>query len=396
MCKNFGAWPKPPCDRIERPSQGVRRRPPQQPASRSPGAGCIAADGLKIFRQLAGGFVDLGAAVAPRLGQHEQDAAKAAPAVFVFGREVGAAGEGRRSGVRKTVIGQPPWPVMHLHGRHVNLIEVGPFLAVHLDADEVFVEDFGDFFVLKTLMFHDVTPMARRVADAEEDRSVELLGTIQRLRSPRIPIDGVVGVLFEIRTGFVGEVVGEQSGVAHGCWLVEGLAATHRGARRLRHNFNGGRIVVSARRSSSRCCDFSKQIRGRAWRITFTACSASSAWPRRINTAAAVMAERASTQRTVNINRAAPRGDLFHDGANGLFLRGGGVQRRNAKIRYGRAAPNDRAGNSAVRSTIRLTSAGRSRANGRRPTQTPGATSSQHVSRLNSRMRCQPVHVTNK
>ena len=45
----------------------------------------------------------------------------------------------RPSGVRNTVIGQPPWPVIALHGLHVDRVEVGPLLAVDLDVDEVLV-----------------------------------------------------------------------------------------------------------------------------------------------------------------------------------------------------------------------------------------------------------------
>ena len=44
--------------------------------------------------------------------------------------------KGRPSGVRNTVIGQPPRPVDGLHGVHVDGVDVGPLLAVDLHADE--------------------------------------------------------------------------------------------------------------------------------------------------------------------------------------------------------------------------------------------------------------------
>jgi len=57
-----------------------------------------------------------------------------------------------------------------LHERHVNLVHVRALLAVRLDADEMFVQIRADFFVLETFAFHDVAPVAGRVADAQEDR----------------------------------------------------------------------------------------------------------------------------------------------------------------------------------------------------------------------------------
>ena len=55
-------------------------------------------------------------------------------------REVGAAEEGRRSGVRKTLIGQPAGAGDGLDGLHVDGVDVGPLLAVDLDGDERGVE----------------------------------------------------------------------------------------------------------------------------------------------------------------------------------------------------------------------------------------------------------------
>ena len=43
---------------------------------------------------------------------------------------------GSCSGVRKTFSGQPPCPVIALHGLHAERVDVGALLAVDLDADE--------------------------------------------------------------------------------------------------------------------------------------------------------------------------------------------------------------------------------------------------------------------
>ena len=74
---------------------------------------------------------------------------------------------------------------MQLHGRHVNLVEIRPLLAVDLDADEMLVQESADVFILEALVLHDVAPVARRVADAQEDRPVELPGAARALPGPR-------------------------------------------------------------------------------------------------------------------------------------------------------------------------------------------------------------------
>ncbi len=53
-----------------------------------------------------------------------------------------------------------------------------------------------------------MAPMAGRVADGEEDRPVLPSRPLERLGSPRIPVDRVIGVLEEVGARFVGEAVG--------------------------------------------------------------------------------------------------------------------------------------------------------------------------------------------
>ena len=55
---------------------------------------------------------------------------------------------------------------------------------------------------------HDVAPVARRVADGEEDRPPGVARGRRMPRPPRIPVDGVVGVEPQIGRGLVGETVG--------------------------------------------------------------------------------------------------------------------------------------------------------------------------------------------
>jgi hypothetical protein len=88
-----------------------------------------------------------------------------------------------------------------LHGVHVDRVEVGSLLAVHLDRHEAVVEHRGGGLVLEGLALHDVAPVTRGVADREKDRLVLGLRARERLLTPRIPVHRVVRVLEEVRTG---------------------------------------------------------------------------------------------------------------------------------------------------------------------------------------------------
>ena len=59
---------------------------------------------------------------------------------------------------------------------HVEMIDVRTFFAIDLDADEMLVEKRAVDVVLETLVLHHVAPVTGRVADAQKDRPIELLG----------------------------------------------------------------------------------------------------------------------------------------------------------------------------------------------------------------------------
>ena len=154
-----------------------------------------------------GRLLDLGPLVAPGLGDAVEDGREAGHAVAVVGREVGAAEE------RAAVGGQehrhrPAAAAECLERGHVDLVDVGPLLAVDLDADELLVQQSGDLGVHEALALHDVAPVARRVADREEDRLVLGLGLGERLGTPGIPVDRVVGVEQQVGARLPGEPVG--------------------------------------------------------------------------------------------------------------------------------------------------------------------------------------------
>src|SRR5690606_24440149 len=61
--------------------------------------------------------------------------------------------------------------------------------------------------ILERLVRHYVAPMAGRVANAEQDGPVLGASALERFVAPRIPIDGIVGVLAQVGTAGGGETI---------------------------------------------------------------------------------------------------------------------------------------------------------------------------------------------
>jgi hypothetical protein len=95
-----------------------------------------------------------------------------------------------------------------LQGIHEKMIKVWPFLPVYLDANEILVHQGGRLEVFKALPLHDMAPMAGGIANAHKNWPVLLFGPQQRLLAPGIPINRIMGMLEQIRAGFVDEAVG--------------------------------------------------------------------------------------------------------------------------------------------------------------------------------------------
>jgi hypothetical protein len=81
------------------------------------------------------------------------------------------------------------------------MVYIRSFFAINFDADKVLVHEGGCVAVLERLSFHDVAPMARGVADADEYWFVLVDSFLECFGSPFVPIDGVVGMLEEVWAG---------------------------------------------------------------------------------------------------------------------------------------------------------------------------------------------------
>ena len=164
---------------------------------------CFAAS-FEMPQHLVGRRLELFAPVAPCRRNRGEHLRKSGPSPARRRREVRASVE--RLAIRRQEDRQRP-PALSRHrldGLHVDVVDVRPFLSVHLDRHEVAVQDLGDRRGLEGFVLHDVAPVARRVADREEDRL--LLGARLRegLLAPRIPVDRVVLVLEEVGRGLEG------------------------------------------------------------------------------------------------------------------------------------------------------------------------------------------------
>ena len=93
---------------------------------------------------------------------------------------------------------------------HVDLIEIGPLLAIDLDTDKPPIHERRNRLVLEGFPFHDMTPMAGGIADREQDRTILFFGGLQGFRSPGVPLHGVVGMLQQVGTRFMNESIGRS------------------------------------------------------------------------------------------------------------------------------------------------------------------------------------------
>ena len=119
---------------------------------------------------------------------------------------------GSPSGVRNTVIGQPPLPGQRHDGVHVDRVDVGRSSRSTFTLTKRSFISARRLGVLERLVRHHVAPVAGGVADREQDRLVLGARPRERLVAPRVPVDRVVGVLEQVRARLLGQAVHEATG----------------------------------------------------------------------------------------------------------------------------------------------------------------------------------------
>ena len=140
------------------------------------------------------------AILAPGLGDLRQDIDKRRPAPLRGRREIGAAVKWLEVGRQPHAHRPPARTRRGLDECHVDAIDVRPFLAIDLDRDEVFVEHIRHADTFERLALHHMAPVTGRVANRQEDRLVGFFGGGKRRVAPRVPINGIVRMLQQIRT----------------------------------------------------------------------------------------------------------------------------------------------------------------------------------------------------
>ena len=120
----------------------------------------------------------------PHLAERLEHLAEGGLPVPRLVREVGAREERHALVVQHA--GHRPAAVAGHRGRglHVDRVDVGPLLAVDLDADEVLVEVGRGVRVLERLVRHHVAPVARGVPDGEQHRRIAAPAPRRKRRAP--------------------------------------------------------------------------------------------------------------------------------------------------------------------------------------------------------------------
>src|SRR5437899_2675090 len=147
----------------------------------------------------------------------EQDASEARASVRVLRGKIGTSVE--HLAVRRQESGERPAALARdrADGLLVPRVDVGSLVPVHLDGDEVIVDDAGELRILVRFAIDDVTPVAPRGPDVQEDRPVEFFRAAERVFPPRIPLDGLVGGPLQVPRRLLREPVlrhGEEAGEA--------------------------------------------------------------------------------------------------------------------------------------------------------------------------------------
>ena len=117
-------------------------------------------------------FFDFFVFVLPGVVEENKNIPERRQVVSSFGREIRAAV--KRNPLRRDEHVQRPSALLlhHMHGGHVNVIDIRSFFPVYFDAYKVFIHQLCDHRILKTLLFHDMAPMTGRIAYAYDDQLV--------------------------------------------------------------------------------------------------------------------------------------------------------------------------------------------------------------------------------
>ena len=130
---------------------------------------------------------------------------KPRPAVGIRRWKIGATPEGLAAGIEEH--GQRPSALFAEkgEGRLIYLVDIGPFLPVHLDIDKEIIHQRRGLLILEAFVGHHMAPVTGGIADAEQDRLALFLRKRQRFRTPGLPMHRIVLMLEKIGACFRAE-----------------------------------------------------------------------------------------------------------------------------------------------------------------------------------------------
>ena len=88
---------------------------------------------------------------------------------------------------------------LHMYCKYINCVLQIQKYDKNTNVDELLIEQPRNSLIFKALVLHHVTPVTGRVTDRKKDGFVFVFSPLECLFAPRIPGDGIVLVLKQIR-----------------------------------------------------------------------------------------------------------------------------------------------------------------------------------------------------
>src|SRR2546421_8961540 len=129
------------------------------------------------------------------------------PVWIVVGREIGSAEEHFTVGCQERGERPATLATQCLHRALIARVDVGTLVAVHLDADEVAIEDLGDSGIVVGLPIHHMAPVAPDRADIEQNRLAFRTGAREGCVVPGMPVHRLMGRRLEVSRSLCAELI---------------------------------------------------------------------------------------------------------------------------------------------------------------------------------------------
>ncbi len=138
------------------------------------------------------GFEHIIAPRLPGIGHGYQHSLEAGTTVAIVAGKIGASEEGAAIGREHGSERPSTLPAYGGDGGLVAAVDIGTFVAVDFDGNEMLIDYTGQACILIGLAVHDVAPVAPYGADVEQDRLVLGGGEVEGCVAPLVPANGLM------------------------------------------------------------------------------------------------------------------------------------------------------------------------------------------------------------